>query len=214
MTVPQRRLSRRLLAGGAVLAFAGCARLFVNPPAQYIFRLTPADTFPPDLPHVQAQLLVAVPSASEALDRRRIALTRSAISLDYFADAEWADTMTALVQTVLQNSFENSRAITAITGSSGLRADFVLGTEIRHFEAQYGTGGSPPDIWVSIAAKLAKMPEREIVAQATFERRVTAAANDLPSIVTAFDRALGAVAAEIVAWTVSNAAMSRGNRRL
>jgi cholesterol transport system auxiliary component len=208
MTAPPPRLSRRMLAGAAVLAFAGCSQLFVSPPPKYIFRLTPVGTFPPDLPHVPAQLLVDAPTTPAALDRRRIALTRSALLLDYFADAEWADAVSELVQTVLANSFENSRAITVINGSMGLRADFVLGTEIRHFEAQYGAGGGPPEVWVSIEAKLVAMPEREVVAQALFERHVPASADDLPSIAAAFDAVLGAVATQTVVWTVTNAAIS------
>jgi len=214
MTAPPLRPSRRLLTGALALASAGCARLFVNPPPTYIFRLTPVGDFPPNLPHVRAQLLVETPIAPTALDRRRIALTRSPIFLDYFADGEWADALSALAETVLANSFENSRAITAIDGSLGLRPDFVLGTEIRHFEAQYGTGSGPPDAWVSIAAKLVATPAREVVAQASFERRVSAAGTDLPSIARAFDRALAAVATEIVVWTVTHAALSKRRRRL
>lgn len=214
MTAPPLPLSRRLLVGAATLAFTGCAQLFVNPPPKYIFRLTPVGNFPPSLPHVQAQLLIDAPTTPAALDRRRIALTRSTLLLDYFADAEWADAVPELVQTVLGNSFENSQAIIAINGSLGLRADFVLGSEIRHFEAQYGAGGGPPDVWVSIEAKLVEMPEREVVAQALFERHVPAAADDLPGIGAAFDAALQAVATGIVVWTVTNAAMSKKRRPL
>jgi cholesterol transport system auxiliary component len=207
-------ISRRVLGATAALALAGCAGLFVSPPPKYIFRLTPVATFPPDLPRLRAQLRIDVPTAPAALDRQRIALTRSAISLDYFADAEWADTLSALVQTVLADSFENSRAIAVVDGSLGLRADFVLGTELRHFEAQYGAGGGPPAALVEIGAKLAKIPQSEVVAAARFERQVPAAGNDLPNIVTAFDRAQQAVTAEIVAWTLRNAAGRRTGRRL
>jgi cholesterol transport system auxiliary component len=214
MTAPPRRLSRRLLAGAMASAMTGCARLFVNPPPTFIFRLTPVSEFPPDLPHVRALLLVEAPTAPTALDRRRIALTKSAISLDYFADGEWADALSALAETVLANSFENSRAITAINGSLGLRPDFVLGTEIRHFEAQYGAGSGLPWAWVSIAAKLVAMPARVVVAQALFERRIPAAGKDLPAIVRTLDQALVAVASEIVVWSITNAARSRRRSRL
>jgi cholesterol transport system auxiliary component len=214
MTAPPRRLSRRPMAGAMALALAGCARLFVNAPPTFIFRLTPVSDFPPNLPHVHALLLVEAPIAPTALDQRRIALTTSSISLDYFADGEWADALSALAETVLANSFENSRAITAINGSLGLRADFVLGTEIRHFEAQYGAGSGPPGAWVSIAAKLVAMPARVVVAQALFDRHMPAAGNDLASIVRALDRALEAVTTEIVVWTITNAARSRTRLRV
>jgi cholesterol transport system auxiliary component len=212
MTAPLRP-SRRTMAGAMALGLAGCARLFVAPPPQYIFRLTPAGTFPA-MPHLRTQLQVDTPTTSEALDRRRIALTRSQNLLDYFADAEWSDTVSALVQTVLVNSFENSQAITTINGSLGLRADFLLSTEIRHFEAQYDAGSGPPNVWVSIGAKLVALPAREIVAQAFFDRRVPAGGNDLPSIVAAFDAALREVATEIVVWAVTNAALPRKRHAL
>lgn len=214
MTAPSGRLSRRAFAGAAVLTLPGCAQLFVNPPPKYIFRLTPIDTFPPDLPDLRAQLLVDTPSAPAALDGRRIALTRSPILLDYFADAEWADALSALVQTVLANSFENSHAIIAVNGSLGSRADFVLGTEIRHFEAQYGPAAGPPDARVAIEARLVAMPERTVLGQSLFERRVAAAANDLPSVVAALNAALGAVATELIRWTLINLAMARHRPRL
>jgi ABC-type uncharacterized transport system auxiliary subunit len=193
---------------------AGCARLFVNPPPKNIYRLRPVSTFPLGLPTVKAQLLVETPTAPEALDQRRIALTKSTILIDYFADVEWDDTLSALVQTVLETSFENSRAITAINGSLGLRPDFVLGTEIRHFEAQYGIEDRPPDAWVAIAAKLIATPARAVVAQASFERHAPAARNHVTSIVRAFDQALAAVATDIVVWTLANAALSRRRARL
>jgi cholesterol transport system auxiliary component len=214
MSAPPRRPSRRLLAGATALALAGCAALFGNSPPRTIYRLRPVSTFPPSLPSVKAQLLVDPPTAPDALDKRRIALTRSTISIDYFADVEWDDSLPAVVQTVLENSFENSRAITAINGAFGLRPDFTLGIEIRHFEAQYTTDDLPPDAWVAIAAKLIAMPARVVVAQAAFEQRATAERNHVTSIVRAFDRALTAVAGEIVVWTLTNAALSRRGARL
>jgi cholesterol transport system auxiliary component len=214
MSVPPRRLSRRLLAGAIASALTACARLFVNPPPKNIYRLRPVSDFSPALPRVHAQLLVDTPTASDTLDQRRIALTRSSISLDYFADAEWDDRLSAMVQTVLESSFENSRAITTISGSFGLRPDFALLIEIRHFEAQYPTEGLPPEARVAMAAKLIAMPGRTIVAQASFEQHATAERNHLTSIVRAFDRALTALVTEIVAWTLANAARSRKRSRI
>jgi cholesterol transport system auxiliary component len=214
MTGRRLRPTRRMLTGAVTLAVAGCSRLFVAPPPKYVFRLTPVSVFPPDLPHLRAQLLVASPDASAALDRRRIALSRSPLSLDYFADAEWVDVVSSMVRTVLTNSYENSRAITATNGSLGLPADFILGTEIRHFEAQYGAGGGAPEAFIAIEAKLVAQPEREVVAQSLFERRVRATANDLPAIASAFDVALQAVAAAIVVWSIADAAMRGPRRRL
>ncbi len=72
----------------------------------------------------------------------------------------------------------------------------------------------PPKIRVAIDVKLVKMPERLIIAQASFERQVAAAANDLPAIVAAFDEALGGVMKETVLWTLANPALSRFRRQV
>src|SRR5882724_2310607 len=119
MTWPAPRLSRRFVGGVVLLALAGCSGA---PP--HLYRLTPKSTYPANLPHRSVQLLVEVPLAPAGLDGSRIALSRSVVSIDYFADSEWTDRAPLLVQTAILQSFENSRTITAIDRESvGLRAD-------------------------------------------------------------------------------------------
>jgi cholesterol transport system auxiliary component len=198
------RLSRRSVGSVALLALAGCSSA---PP--HLYRLTPKSTFPANLPHRSVQLLVDVPLAPAGLDGSRIALSRSAVSIDYFADSEWTDRTPLLVQTALLDSFENSKAVEAIDRDSvGLRADLILKSEIRHFEAVYDSPNGPPGVWVAINVRLVKPSERDIVAQASFERRQLASANDVPSIIAAFDEALGGVTKQIVVWAVTNPALS------
>ena len=159
------------------------------------------------------QLLVDVPLAPAGLDTARIALSRSAVSIDYFADSEWTDRLPLLVQTALLESFENGAALTAIDRESiGLRADFILKTEIRHFEAVYDSPDGPPNVWVTIIVRLVNPSGREIVAQASFQRHELAAANEIPPIVLAFDEALGGVMEDIIVWTASNPALSAKRR--
>lgn len=201
-------LSRRLVPIVLVLALAGCSGLR-GAGAPQLYRVTSKSTYPANLPHHSLQLLVDVPLAPAGLDTSRIALTRSAVSIDYFADSEWTERAPLLVQTALLDSFENSKAISAIGRESiGLRADFILRTELRHFEAVYDSPNGPPEIWVVISVRLVNPAGRDIVAQTSFERRERASANDMQSIVSAFDDALGGVMKEIVVWTVTNPALS------
>ena len=209
MTAPAARLSRRWLSSATALAVTGCASLLGLGPAPHLYRVTPKSTYPANLPHPSVQILVDVPLAPAGLDTTRIALSHSAVSIDYFADSEWTDRLPQLVQTALLESFENSRAITAIDRESiGLRADFILKTEIRHFEALYDSPNGPPVVWVAIITRLVAPSGREIVAQSSFERREQASANEIPRIVVAFDEALGAVIKDIVVWTARNPALS------
>jgi cholesterol transport system auxiliary component len=210
MTVPAARFSRRWLSSTMGLALTGCASLLGLGPAPHLYRVSPKSTFPTNLPHPSGQLLVDVPFAPAGLDTARIALSRSAVSIDYFADSEWIDRVPLMVQTTLVDSFENSKAITAIDRESvGLRADLILKTEVRHFEALYNSPDGPPEVWVAIGARLIDPSGRDVVAHASFERRRQAQGSDIAQIVLSFDKALGGVMEEIVLWTVRNPALSR-----
>ena len=209
MTRPAARLSRRFVPSILILTLAGCSSLLGGGEPAHLYRLTPKSTYPPNLPHRTVQLLVDEPLAPAGLDKSRIALSRSPVSIDYFADSEWTDRAPLLVQTAILQSFENSRAVTAIDRESvGLRADFILKTELRHFEAVYDSSEGPPEIWVAVNVRLVNPSSREVVAQTSFERRRRASANDVPSVVSAFDEALGGVMKDIVVWTVTNPALS------
>jgi cholesterol transport system auxiliary component len=206
-------IARSALTGVVMLALAGCASLIVATPPGHLYRLSADHAYPAALPHVTAQLLVDLPQAPAGIDTTRIALSRSPLSLDYYADSEWTDRVPAMVETALLASFENSEAVTAIDPeSTGLRTDFALKTEIRHFEAVGVGSGAPPTAWVAIVARLVAMPQREIIAQALFERRVPAAAEEVPTVVAAFNAAANAVIRDIVEWTVTNPALSRKRR--
>ncbi len=209
-----RRIARRFLPGAAVLAWsvlelAGCASLLGVSPPGHLYRLTADSRFPAGLPHVGGVLLIDMPQAPAGIDTSRIALSRSPISLDYFAGSEWTDRLPALLQGVTLASFENSGAITAIDRESvGLRPSFILETQLRHFEAEYAAGGGPPRVWVAVVVRLVATPRRALVAQTTFERRLPAAANNIPDVVAAFNAATDAVIGEVVSWTLANAALS------
>jgi cholesterol transport system auxiliary component len=209
MTWPTARLSRRFVPSILILTLAGCSGLLGSGEPAHLYRLTPKSTYPAGVPHRSVQLLISEPLAPAGLDKSRIALSRSPVSIDYFADSEWTDRAPLLVQTAILQSFENSRAVTAINREAvGLRADFILDSEIRHFEAVYDSSNGPPDVWVAINIRLVNPTSREVVAQTSFERRERASANDVPSIVLAFDEALGGVMKQIVLWTVTNPALS------
>ena len=209
MMRPAAHLSRRLIPSVFLLALGGCSGLLGGGESPHLYRVTAKTTYPANLPHRSVQLLIDVPLAPAGLDVSRIALSRSPVSIDYFADSEWTDRAPLLIQTALLQSFENSRALNAIDRESvGLRADFILKTEIRHFEAVYDSANGPPEIWVVLNFRLVNPATREVVAQTSFERRERASANDVPIIVVAFNDALGGVLREIVVWTVTNPALS------
>ncbi len=214
MSLVPRRYGVVLLAAGLCsLLLAGCGGILSAPPERQLYRAAPTFAFAPGLKRVAAQLLVATPSASAGLEGRRIALTRSPVSLDYFADAEWTDRVPLLVQAALVEGFEKSAAVTAVGPESlGLRADFILETAIRDFQAVYGSAEAPPRAVIRLSLKLIRMPERKIVAQTSLSSEAAAAGNAIPDTIRAFDAALGDAVSRAVTWTVTNPLLSEKRR--
>jgi cholesterol transport system auxiliary component len=108
-----------------------------------------------------------------------------------------------MVQTRIVDSFENTRKIVAVSRESiELRANYLLQPDLRNFEALYYYG-QPPIVRVRIIAKLVRLPDRQIIGVASFERCVRSHADKVGKVVQAFDQALGSVIKRLVAWTLS-----------
>ncbi len=143
---------------------------------------------------VTDQILIETPVAAAGLDTGRIALSRSATTLDYFAGVSWTDRAPAMVQTLMVESFENSSRVVSVGRDTiGLRADYVLKSELREFQAEYAGADDqgPPQIHVRINAKLVAMPRRTIEAGKTFEALEPARSAAFQDIIAAYDDALG-----------------------
>jgi cholesterol transport system auxiliary component len=209
----RRRVLQTIFLAGAGLglsaAVPACTQIVPGqtPPPE-LYRLTPKSTFPDDLKPVSWQLLVETPTASAGLNSPRIALMRSLTKLEYYARSNWTDRAPNMVQSLIVESFENSRAIVAVGRQTvALRADFQLKTELREFQAEY-FDGALPNAHVAINAKLVEMPQRRIVGSSEFEGTVKAEADRMQSIVSAFDTALGKVLKDIVIWTLEKGRQS------
>ncbi len=186
-----------LLSGGCQNLLPGSDR-----PPPRLYELTPKSTFAPDLPTVSAQLIVETPDAAAGLQTGKIVVKQQATTLDYFARAEWTDLAPRLVQTKIIESFENTQKIVAVgREGSGLRSDFILKSELRHFEAQlFDT--DVPIVRVVINVKLVRMPDRAIVANRSFDRTAKAKSASIEDVVEAFDDALGSTLKRLCEWAI------------
>lgn len=204
-----------LLSAGCLAALGGCSGFLIGSrPTPSLFRLSPKSTFPVDLPHVTWQLVLETPVADAGLDTARIALTRSAHQIEYYARANWTDRAPAMFQTMMIESFENSGRIVSVGRESlGLRADFVLKSELREFQAFYDDAG-PPVVRVGLALKLVAMPRREIVAATSIGTTAQAEADTLEAVIRAFDEASGSVLKELVVWVIGSGERSRRDQQL
>jgi cholesterol transport system auxiliary component len=205
-----RREAVRSTAGLALLTtLAACGVIpKYNEPVN-LYTLTPKTTFPETLPKVDWQLVVEMPVAAASLDTPRIALQRTPLTFEYYAESAWTDNAPAMVQTLLIESFESTRQIPAVGREAiGLRPDYILKTDLREFEAVYKADNPMPTVWVRMNAKLVRMPERRIIASETFGTEMPATGSTLKDVVEAFDEALGKVLKQIVMFTLAAPAQS------
>lgn len=211
-----RRIGRLAALLGLSLLLAACGGLVNLPgsgPAPDLFDLTPKTSFDAKLPQVAVQLVIEEPTAARPLDSDRVALRPSATEIKYFAGARWSDRAPKMVQRLLVESFENTDKIVAVGPQSiGLRADYILKSDLREFQAEYFDIEGTPRVRVRLNVKLIKMPEARIVASRTFERTVVASATDTRAIVAAFDETLGKVMRRAVEWTLRETRAGGGSR--
>ncbi len=202
---------RRFLGGLGLLPLAalaaGCEGLVPGQtPPPTLYRLTPKSSFREDLPTVDWQLVLEAPLADASLNTTRVALQRNPMQVEYYARSSWTDRAPLMVQTLMIESFENSGKIVAVGREAvGLRADFVLKTELREFQAEY-FGSDLPQTRVAMNAKLVLMPGRLIVGSESWEHVFDARADRMEDVIEAFDEALGKVLKRMVEWT-----LDRGN---
>jgi len=198
-------VNRRSAIAGAGVLVAGCS-ILKGPAIPQLYVLRPQ--LPSSAgPQVSWRLSIAAPDAVASLDTPRIALARSPTTMDYFANAAWTDRVPLLLQRQLIQAFDASGRIVSVDrDTSGLEADYVLQTEIREFQARYDAPNGPPQIVIGIQAKLARMPQRQIATSINVTQQVPATANNLDSIVTAFNQAVGAAIGQIVTGTLTTPA--------
>jgi cholesterol transport system auxiliary component len=202
--IGRRQAVARTAGLGVLAALAACGVIpKVNEPVN-LYTLTPKTTFPDNLPAVDWQLVVETPVAAASLDTPRIALQRTPLTFEYYAESAWTDNAPAMVQTLLIESFEGTGRISAVGREAiGLRPDFILKTDLREFEAIYKGDNPVPTVWVRMNAKLVRMPDRRIIASETFGAEMPANGGKLKDIVAAFDEALGKVLRRIVLFTLA-----------
>ncbi len=215
--LPGRRQSLKALAALPIIGLsAACTNIVPGQgPPPSLYRLTPKSTFREDLPTVEWQLVLEPPVANGSLNTTRIALQRTPTQMEFYARSGWVDQAPLMVQTLMVESFENSgRIVSVARETGGLRADYVLKTELREFQTIYYRNGTPEAL-VALNAKLIQLPQRSIIASRSFEHMAPASADQIDNIVVAFDDALDKVLRGLVEWTLETgqAAYEQNSRR-
>jgi cholesterol transport system auxiliary component len=201
----------RVLAfcGGLALQIAGCTgSLFQSkapPPA--VYRLS-AQLEPPAAAVVAADLAVQKPHARAGLGGARIAVLYPDRRLDYFAGARWSGPLDEVVQDLAVQAFRSSARLRNVsTAESAFASGYWLEIEIADFQAEYPVACCPaaaaaPTVNVHLMARIGGAGDRQVVGSFEVGARRTAADNRLSAIIDAYERAVDAALAELVADTV------------
>ncbi len=175
------------------LMLTGCAGLLTsnqNINEFYTLNAIPDYSGNDENKNIAASIMVQSASVSKGLEGNKIMLMHSQQRLDYYANARWSSPLSAMVQTSVIESFENSHVLGRVGGDySGMRADYALTLEIQDFQAEYQEENQPPIIHIKLVGKLVHFPERTLAASFTVETFQQADENELADIVRAFDKA-------------------------
>jgi cholesterol transport system auxiliary component len=196
-------LSRRfLLVGGASLALSACSSIIGPTPDMQLYVLKPQIPKKPG-PAVNWRLTILKPEAAQSLDTNRISISRSPTTMDYYANAVWADRVTDLVQEGVETAFEDSGRISAVAEDSvGAEADYDLNIDVQNFEARYDTPDGAPTAVVRLHVKLVARLRHNILGDYETVHETPASQNSVDAAVLAFDQAFGAALADVVDWTL------------
>jgi cholesterol transport system auxiliary component len=143
------------------------------------------------------QLVVAEPTALQALDSDRIVVRGADGTISFLPGAQWSDRLPRLMQNRLIESFENTgRAVSRAGGS--VSGDAGLVWDVRFFGVD--TTG-PAQARVEVSVRLVDATSGRIARARVFRGAEPLGAVDGKSAATALDQVSGRVFAEIVRWS-------------
>ncbi len=200
----------------AALSLSACSSLLPDlagaPPALYEIA-APASPVQGGGPVVASQLLVDTPLAAPGIDTPRIAVSHTDSTLGYYKNVSWTDRAPAMLQSAMMEALENSKRLPAVGRENvGLRADFLLKTELSDFQAEEGPSGSLNAVNIRIRAKLIAMPERRIIASETFSSTTPVQQNDLQHIFAAFQASSDKSLTDLTNWTIVQMTLGKDKR--
>jgi cholesterol transport system auxiliary component len=191
-----------LLAAG--LALGGCITLFPKSSPVQLYRF--GDT----APAVDAK--AAAQGAPFSLHRTAIVFERAALSdailtsngteTAYLAGARWVAPATVLFDEEVDRAFHAAGGPAQLVPRGEMGAGGAsLKLDVEIFEARYSGGkDAAPTVVVRLHALLARVNDRQVLAEKVFDVQKPAEANRIGPIVAAFDAAATDAVGQLVAW--------------
>jgi phospholipid/cholesterol/gamma-HCH transport system substrate-binding protein len=165
------------------------------PKTIYDLRL-PSDFASPKTP-IKEQLVMPTPTAILLLNTQRFLLEPNK-ELPGFANAQWADSIPAMLQTKLIQSFENydvAHAPLRSTDTPGTNPQLLI--DLRTFEVNTDKELTAE---IGFSARILNK-DGQVIAARLFEQRKKLDKPDPASAVAAFDDAFGSIVTDLITWT-------------
>lgn len=204
-----RKFTNRCILLFGMLLVSGCSGLVSLSEATSpvdLYLLTPKSTFDPNLPRIRQQIVVTEPTATAAISNDRITVQPSPLEVRFLPGARWVDRAPLIIQSLMIESFENSGKVNAVGRSAiGLRADYLIVTDVREFQAIISDTQNPDAPLVAnvrLNIKIVEADTDKIIASRSIEKLQASASDNAKDIVTAFDLALGRVLKASVEWSI------------
>lgn len=171
-----------------------------TPPRKIVYDLDAARSFDTPKRQLESGLALAEPTATTRLQTQRLLFAGSEEPHEDFDNAQWSDSLPALVQARLLQSFENYDIAHA-----PLRADAMSegGTRLLIDLRQFDIAVAPrPNATIALSAKLVD-GGGHLRAARIFEQSAPIDTVTPATAAAAFNQAFGSLARELVQWTVS-----------
>ncbi len=196
-------MNKYIMLSVATFLLTGCLTSNIPPPTLYVLnpqsievgkKVGKKSTKP-------VSIIVEKPSVVSGLNTDRIALIKNnGRELDYFAKARWNGQLDKIIQDFIIESFEsNYDIIEADTSSRHQKADYMVVTKIRDFQAEYGEStNTPPSIKVSIIFSILKLPNKDPLNRIIKTKEKQLEVNSMQEIIFGFEELLQQSSSEML----------------
>ncbi|CAM3626436.1 hypothetical protein CCOS865_00038 [Pseudomonas reidholzensis] len=199
--------SPRLLALAAALSLTSACSILPQSAPLDTYRL-PVNQASRSATPLDWSLRLNKPLASEVLAGPRIAVIAQGDIISGYQGARWSDPVPLLVRNRLLDGFQRDGRVQRLSADdSNLQADYELAGELQAFQSEYRAGAV--DVVIRYDARLVQGRSQRILASRRFEVRQPLAASEVAAVVTGFGAASDQLVAQLVDWTVAQAAQAQ-----
>jgi cholesterol transport system auxiliary component len=195
-------VARLLVIATAAAALAGCGEPFLSQPAApTALVLDASPRIPPAARSSGLTLLVSPPQAQAGFDSRRIAYSRTPLTLEYYTRSEWADTPARMLGPLAVRALESSGAFRAvIAGPAPVPVDLRLDLELIRLQQEFA--GAASLVRLDLRAKLFDVRAGRVLATRLFAETADAPSADALGGARAASVATGAALESLAAFVV------------